>query len=325
VTAAVKPPTQIPMERLEIFLRKLAEQVSVASENNLTPRCWKPSTLCREIKSLIKSNQPALRTTFPAAHTVVDQLERMGWIHPVRVQSPLAAKPIDFLLLNLESGRGEPIYPLELLQAYLPSGVVSYFSAINYYELTTQVVTHHHVVRLDAPKPPKSLPADKATEPASVGEALERNPLGTEIFQFEAVGYYQNRRDASLVPGIQVRVVSPRCWLRITTLEQTLLDALLQPIRCGGEAVVLEAWETGARQMDTDRMAEHLAKIQRDDLDRRVGAMLEMLEVNLTGSTLALRLKAVSDRLKTQRVPEIPLLPGLEFLELNQIWQVRIP
>ena len=54
-------------------------------------------------------------------------------------------------------------------------------------------------------------------------------------------GYYSNKRDVSLVPGIQFRVVSPRCWLRITTLEQTLLDALMQPVRCGGEAVALEA------------------------------------------------------------------------------------
>ena len=87
---------------------------------------------------------------------------------------------------------------------------------------------------------------------------MKRNPLGTEIFRFEGVGYYSNKRDASLVPGIQFRVVSPRCWLRITTLEQTLLDALMQPVRCGGAAVVLEAWETGVKQFDADRMSEHL-------------------------------------------------------------------
>jgi hypothetical protein len=45
-----------------------------------------------------------------------------------------------------------------------------------------------------------------------------------------------------------MRVVSPRTWLRITTLEQTLLDTLLQPLRCVGEAVVLEAWENGVSE-----------------------------------------------------------------------------
>jgi predicted transcriptional regulator of viral defense system len=256
---------------------------------------------------------------------VIDQLKRMGWIHPVRVEFPNDAELGDFLLLDMEAGKGEPIYPLELLQAYLPDGVVCYFSAISYYELTTQVVAHHHVARLNPPKTKKSLESVKTTEPELAGEAVERNPLGTEIFRFEDVDYYSNKRDASLVPGIQFRVVSPRCWLRITTLEQTLLDVLMQPVRCGGEAVALEAWETGVKQIDADRMAEHLAKIQRDDLDRRVGAVLEMIGANFAASTLGRRLKAVRDRLAAQPVLEIPLLAGFEFTESSKTWKVRIP
>jgi hypothetical protein len=256
---------------------------------------------------------------------VIEQLKRMGWIHSIKVQSPNDAELIDFLLLDMEAGKGEPIYPLELLQAYLPDGVVCYFSAINYYELTTQVVAHHHVARLNPPRAKKSLATVDATEPEPAGEAVKRNPLGTEIFHFEDVGYYLNKRDASLVPGIQFRVVSPRCWLRITTLEQTLLDALMQPVRCGGEAVALEAWETGVKQIDADRMAEHLAKIQRDDLDRRVGAVLEMFGADFAASTLGHRLNEVRDRLMTQDVPEIPLLAGFEFPEQNKTWKVRTP
>jgi len=266
-----------------------------------------------------------LRTTFPPAHVVIEQLKRMGWAHSIKVQSPNDAEPIDFLLLDMEAGKGEPIYPLELLQAYLPDGVVSYFSAINYYELTTQIVAHHHVARLNPPRAKKSFAAVDATEPEQTGEAVERNPLGTEIFHFEDVGYYLNKRDVSLVPGIQFRVVSPRCWLRITTLEQTLLDALMQPVRCGGEAVVLEALETGVKQIDADRMVEHLTKIQRDDLDRRLGAVLEMLGADFTTSTLGQRLNAVRERLVIEDVPEIPLLAGFEFPERNKTWKVRTP
>ena len=247
----------------------------------------------------------------------------MGLIHSIKVQSPNDAELNDFLLLDMEAGKGEPIYPLELLQAYLPDGVVCYFSAINYYELTTQVVAHHHVARLNPPRSKNSLATVDATKP--VGETVERNPLGTEIFHFEDVGYYLNKRDASLVPGIQFRVVSPRCWLRITTLEQTLLDALMQPVRCGGEAVALEAWETGVKQIDADRMGEHLAKIQRDDLDRRVGAVLEMIGANFSASTLGQRLNAARDRLITEALPEISLLAGFEFPELNKTWNVRTP
>jgi hypothetical protein len=313
------------MDRWEVFLRTLGVRVSVASEKNLTARCWKLSTLRREIRAVTKSKHEILRTTFPPAHVVIEQLKRMGWVHSIKVQSPNDAELIDFFMLDMEAGKDEPIYPLELLQAYLPDGVICYFSAINYYELTTQVVAHHHVARLNPPRAKKRLAAVDATEPRSAGESVERNPLGTEIFHFEDVGYYLNKRDISLVPGIQLRVVSPRCWLRITTLEQTLLDALMQSVRCGGEAVALEAWETGVKQIDADRMAEHLSKIQRDDLDRRVGAVLELIGADFAASNLGQWLDAVRDRLLTQDVPEIPLLAGLEFSEPNKTWKVRTP
>ncbi len=313
------------MNRWEVFLRALGDRVSVAGEKNLTPRCWKLSTLRREIRAVAKANQEVLRTTFPPAHEVIEHLKRMGWIHSIKVQPPNDAELIEFLLFDREAGEGEPIYPLELLQAYLPDGVVCYFSAITYYGLTTQAGLHHHVARLNPPRTRKSLEAVDATESEPAGDAVERNPLGTEIFHFEDVSYYLNKRDASLVPGIQFRVVSPRCRLRITTLEQTLLDALRQPVRCGGEAVVLESWETGVKQIDADRMTGHLAKIQRDDLDRRVGAVLEMIGADFAASTLAHRLKTVRDRLMTQEVAEIPLLAGFEFPERNKTWRIRTP
>lgn len=313
------------MERWEVFLRVLAERVSVANEGNLTARCWKPSTLSREIKALTQSHQQVLRSTFPPAHAVIEQLKRMGWIHPVKVQAPPDGEGIEFLLLDRDAGQGESMDPLELLQAFLPDGVICHFSAINYYELTTQSVTHHHIARLNPAKPPKALEPAAMAEPGPKAPAMERNPLGTAIFRFQDVDFFLTRRDASLVPGIQMRVVGPRCWLRLTTMEQTLLDGLMQPVRCGGEAVVLEAWEKGVPQLDADRMAEHLGQIQREDLDRRVGAMLEMLGWNLPKSDLARHLNTARERMKTQDVPEIPLLAGLAFSGRNNTWKVQTP
>ena len=72
-------------------------------------------------------------------------------------------------------------------------------------------------------------------------------------------------------------------------------------------------------------MAEHLAKIQRDDLDRRVGAVLEMIGADFAASTLGQRLNEIRKRLVTQDVLEIPLLAGFEFPELNKTWKVRTP
>ncbi|HYG34823.1 MAG TPA: hypothetical protein VEC99_08570, partial [Clostridia bacterium] len=164
-------------------------------------------------------------------------------------------------------------------------------------------------------------------EPEKGQAAVKRSPLGTEIFRFAEVPYYETRRDASFVPGIQMRVVSPRTWLRITTLEQTLLDTLLQPIRCGGEAVIMEAWENGLKEMDADRMTEHLSKIQREDLERRVAAILDLNGVDMVATSLGQRLHRLRGRLaaSAQEIPEIPLLPGFHFPNSSQDWNVRIP
>ncbi len=314
-----------PTARWEFFLRTLSERVSKASEENPSARCWKPSTLQREISAIKKANPRALLTNFGSALKVIERLKRIGWVHPIKAQSSVGAESIEFLLLEMESGSGQPIYPLELLQAYMPDGVICYFSAIIYHELTTQLATHHHIARLGLPKDKKSWDANSVPEPRQGNESVERNPLGTVLFRFEDTDYYQNKRYTSLLPGVQFRVVTPRCWLRITTLEQTLLDALMQPICCGGEAVALEAWETGVRQVDPDRMAEHLVKIGRDELDRRVGAILDLIGVDFKATHLASRLDAVRARLFAEDVPETPLLAGFEFPELNKTWKVRTP
>src|SRR5207237_3233319 len=44
------------------------------------------------------------------------------------------------------------------------------------------------------------------------------------------------RRSARLVLGVQSRDYGPRTRIRITTLEQTLLDTLSKPFHCGGRS-----------------------------------------------------------------------------------------
>ncbi len=314
-----------PTERWDFFLRTLGERAAKASAEKPSVRCWKTYSLQSEISSIKKANPDTLRTNFGSALKIIERLKRIGWIHSIKTQSLEKEEAIEFLILDMETGKDQPIYPLELLQAYLPDGVICYFSAIIYHELTTQFASHHHIGRLERPKEKKSQDTILIPDSSQYSEPVERNPLGTIVFRFEDVDYFQNKRDVSLVPGIQLRVVTPRCWLRITTLEQTLLDALMKPACCGGEAVAFEAWETGVNQMDANRMADHLAKIQRDVLDRRVGAMLDLIGFNYKSSTLSSRLAGVRDRLSSDDVLEIPLLAGLEFPELNTTWKVLTP
>ena len=320
-----KPPIQVSLERWEVFLRSLSERLSVPSERLPTVRCWKHSALATEIKAVVRANQSELRTTFPPAYKVIEHLKRMGWVQPIEVQSSEQRDHIEFLIVDARSREGQPVSPLELLQAWLPAGVICYFSALTHHELTTQTAAYHHIARLNPPRSRKELVS--ATEPEKAGEAVERSPLGTDIFHFAEVTCYETRRDASLVPGIQMRVVSPRTWLRITTREQTLLDTLLQPLRCGGEAVILEAWENGVNAMDADRMSECLGKIRRDDLDRRVGAVLDLIGADVAMSSLGRRMTALKERLAaaTTEIPDIPLLWGFQFPARSEAWKVRIP
>lgn len=303
----------------------LSERLSVPSEELPTVRCLKHSTLTAQIKAVIRVNQSELRTTFPPACRVIEHLKRMGWVQPIKAQSSQGRDHIEFLLVNAGSRDGQPVSALELLQAWLPAGVICYFSALTHHELTSQTAAYHHIARLNPSRPRRE--SISATQPEPGGEASERSRLGKDIFHFGKVACYETRRDASLVPGIQMRVVSPRTWLRITTLEQTLLDTLLQPLRCGGEAVILEAWERGAAAMDADRMSEHLGKIQRDDLGRRVGAVLDLIGADVTTSSLGDRLRALKERLAaaTAEIADIPLLWGFQFPERSEAWKVRLP
>lgn len=315
----------VALERWEIFLGALSERLSAPSEKFPTVRCWKHSTLEAEIKGVVRANQSELLTTFPPAYKVVEHLKRMGWVQPIDAQSSEGRDHLEFLLVDAGSREGQPVSALELLQAWLPAGVICYFSALTHHELTTQPAAYHHIARLEPPQPRKEPISATESEPGT--EAFERSPLGTDIFHFEEVTCYETRRDASLVPGVQMRVMSRRSWLRITTLEQTLLDTLLQPLRCGGEAVILEAWENGAKAMDADRMSEYLGKIQRDDLGRRVGAVLDLIGADVAKNSLGHRLGALKARLTaaTAETPDIPLLWGFRFPDRSEAWRVRIP
>lgn len=69
-------PSSIRSARWEAFLRVMAKNVSEASVESLTVRCWKASALILEIKNVVKSLEKELKTTFPSAGVVVDHFKR---------------------------------------------------------------------------------------------------------------------------------------------------------------------------------------------------------------------------------------------------------
>ena len=135
---------------------------------------------------------------------------------------------------------------------------------------------------------------------------------------------YQTRRYRGLVPGVQERMSGKRTKLRMTTLEQTLLDSLIYPTQCGGQSVVFEAWERGMDLWNPDRMADYLVQIGKPTFDRRVGAMLEVLGIKLRSTKLEKRLENVG-REANGPSEAIALLNGMDYPRLIDSWNVMIP
>ena len=277
-------------------------------------RVWKDTELIWMINRLASEHRAELKTTFPTGAVVLEKMKKMKWLRELPLAKNLARRSI--YLMDMEAAKNEAVDVWEVLQATQPAGVISYFAALSFHNLTSQMPGFYHIGRLANGHPAES------TAPA---EAVNRNPLGAILFEYDGVMCYETKRYRGLTPGVQTRVIGPRTSYRITTLEQTLLDAILQPLRCGGEAVVFEAWDHAGRRADFDRMAEHLQAIGRDSLVRRVGVMLEMLGTGVRNdSVFGNLLSMVKNRLSSTDAV-IPLLPGLGFARESQVWRVSIP
>jgi predicted transcriptional regulator of viral defense system len=228
------------------------------------------------------------------------------------------------IVYYLELGAMPPISPIELLQTTQVSfdrSVICYFTALEYHELTTQETPHHHIASLKKTTGQKG-PTQLQPVPAQTVLPNRTPYLGTLLFNYEGVPYYVTYRDPRLIPGIQTVHLSPTCQVRMTTLEQTLLDTLHKPQSCGGSSVVFEAWERGLPLLDEKRVAEYLKKIRRLDLTRRAGYMLENNNYSAVDPQLSKLLAAAKAKVKKGLLPTIPLLPDVPSKTLNATWGV---
>ena len=313
----------VPLERWERFLRLLRDQVLEPTDDFPTVRCWTRTNLEHLIMQVIKSDPDQLvPSTFYGAGEVIQGLIEMGWLKPIPIESekePASA----MYFLEMEAKEGEMmIDPLEVLQGFLPNGVLCYFGVLSYLELTTQVPPFFHVAKIDQASVPPEWKEPSSTQVVE-GRRL-RNPMGTELFRFEGAMCYQTRRYRGLVPGVQERMSGKRTKLRMTTLEQTLLDSLIYPTQCGGQSVVFEAWERGMDLWNPDRMADYLVQIGKPTFDRRVGAMLEVLGIKLSSTKLEKRLENVGREVNGPS-EAIALLNGMDYPRLIDSWNVMIP
>jgi len=235
---------------------------------------------------------------------------------PLKVASPKKT-PALFTV-----GFGKPsITPIDLLTAIEPKGVICFFSALEIYNLTTQMPSHHNICTLSKSKNTNSARhLHIANLPAS--SHRPRNPIGTLLFEYDTLPYYSNRRKQALVPGVTERFMSSKNRYHITTVEQTLLDTLQHPFPCGGPEVIFEVWEN-QDNINQDALQKLLITIDNNALCRRVGAMFDLFKYKYNNDLAVLLEKS---RLQIERETlSLPLLAGMNYSALDNKWKILVP
>jgi hypothetical protein len=309
----------------QTFLFRLSQKLATPTSEWPTVRCWSKPKLDRVFKQV---REELAKERMKTALRHVSLLE---WICQLGLCSPLSVDGESIYLLEIGATAEAEVDPLELLMASKPAGVICYFSAVAFHGLTTQLVQHHHVAEM------YSLERGQETENAK-REGLDRHEptvsagsraprRWTLLFHYQGVPFYITRRSARLVPGVQTRNYGPRTRLRITTLEQTLLDTLYKPFYCGGPEVVFEAWQeaVASRRMDEERLVEYLRAMNYPASTRRIGVMLGLVGWS-PGEELRRLLEACQAGIDRQSpYARISLLPGVVYQNLNESWLVNTP
>jgi predicted transcriptional regulator of viral defense system len=311
--------------RWDVLFRSLKQRLIQPTNDHPTSKIWKRTDLIRIISQVRDENIGMLRTTFPSAQEIVSRMENIAWLTPLDLIPPSNAKIAPKMyLLDMEATQEQLPDPLELLQGYQPKGILSYFSILAFYELTTQVPDYAHIGILQSPS--SKTEKHSLKKKVATKTSAQRSPLGSLVFSYQGIDCYTTRRDRTLVSGIQIREMGPRTRLRMTTLEQTLLDTLLHPHRCGGEAVVFEAWENAVDRLNQDRLAMHLEEIDRGDFECRVGAMLDLMKFRISDERLKRRLDMRKEKTaKNTSTDSLPLLNGFMYTRTLSDWRVSIP
>lgn len=245
---------------------------------------------------------------------LIQLLEDAAVIRALPLEPAPSKKRVKLYSVGFDPARST-IPAAELLQAHVPDGVLCYFTAIELHGLSTQPAPHYHVaLRRTADT------KHKAPLPKEFPSSDRPLPLGTLEFSAEGIGYYLTRRDPTNLLNIQRRQLNSYCVVRVTTLEQTLLDCLHRPHSAGGAAVVFEAWEQGLMRSSPEKILTLAAKIGDKTLLRRTGYMIARYAPQSKVLQEAKRLIGSSPQ---EVIPT--LLPGLPYRHTNEEWGLRTP
>jgi len=310
---------------LEKVLARFSQRFSMPSATDLlSVRCISKVQLVKQLVSIRDELAfPGHKRT--SGKSILLHLEQSGLVHPVPSTNPTTNEVEDkFYLIGIESGVSR-VSPIELLQAQESKGVVCYFSALEFYGMTTQLPSHHHIAVLGTGAVTSRKKDVKQELVESMNVDRKYDPLGTKKFVYEDVPYYVTSRDKKLVPGVQERYLDEKSIFRITTYDQTLLDTLHRPMSCGGPSVVFESWHSALDRLSSDLIYEYLSKINNSELTRRVGYMMQVIDYKVNEG-LSEMFDSVKDSV-VRKAPEsiITLLPGIDYTEFNEEWYLKVP
>lgn len=309
------------------FLKELSDKLSKPSQEIPSVRCLTKKTLSSIFTNI--KEELKLPSTFPSGEEVLSFLSSMGLASKVDTEKEEKNAPSkEFYLVGISASHDTMADPLEILQAYRHEGVICYFSALSYYELTTQFPTHHHIATIVEPTPTAQAEQGRTTtSPPSTPEAKERSTkkLGTLAFFYGGIPFYSTRRSSNTIAGVKNRKFNPRTEIRITSKEQTLLDTLHYPLHCGGPEVVFEAWDDQLGSLDEMAFLNLLKTINSQQLTRRLGTLFDFLDYK-PKTDLFQFLEATRVEVEcSNELTEISLLRGFHYSHANPRWKTLTP
>jgi predicted transcriptional regulator of viral defense system len=304
----------------EQVLAELSARLLIPSEELPGVRCASNWSLTRLLKDIVRTlDAPGFRDV--SARTLIGRLVEAGILVPLKLEKSI------YHLYGVGLGIDVNSFdPIELLQASIPSGIVCYFTALQVHNLTTQIPPHHHIARRTSRQGQRStLPESKPVRAPSTSSTYSvpstQPRLGTVMFVWQGVSYYETKRDVRWLQATQWRYLNEKSQYQVTTLEQTLLDTLHRPASCGGPSVVFEAWETALEQINSDRLATLLQQIDDDILARRVGYMLTMLDYTLSPNLVDIVQQAQRTASFTDAAP---LFAGMPYHRFDATWNLWV-
>lgn len=311
----------------ERFLKTVSDRLSKPSPELPSVRCLTKTTLSSLFSDIQKELE--LPSTFPSGTEIMQLLSSMGLASAIATENDKGNTPSkEFYLIGISNSHDPVADPFEMLQAYRHEGVICFFSALSFYEMTTQFPSHHHIATIIEPTPTsKTEEARKNNSPTLTSDGKESGTkkLGTLAFSCQGIPFYTAKRSRSTIPGIQSRNYNSRTIIRIASREQTLLDTLHYPIHCGGPEVVFEAWENQMGTLDEIALLELMKTINSQQLTRRIGSLFDYCSYKPKWELSQFLEISKNEVQSSSLLANIPLLRGFHYSHFNADWKTLTP